>query len=129
MNCEMFFHRCSYKNSCFSELRTTPVFLCWSNDLLLEIQKICSYLKNIALDSVFLVLKLFLIQVGISLPLWIKLTMGELLLLFLCNFCSYFSYVEGVLVTNLFSLLLIDTFCLLSRLYYTRSIYENHFDL
>ena len=49
-----------------------------------------------------LVLKLCPIQVIISLPLWIKLTMGQLLLFFLCNFCSFFSYVGGVLVTNLF---------------------------
>ena len=80
--------------------------------LLLEIQKRCSYLKNVALDFVLLVLKLYPIQVVISLPLWIKLTMGQLLLLFLCNFCSFFSYVGGVLVTNLFSLLLIDRYIL-----------------
>ena len=29
--------------------RTTPISLCWSNDLQLEIQKRCSYLKNVAL--------------------------------------------------------------------------------
>ena len=46
------------------------------------------------------------IQVVISLPLWIKLTMGHLLLFFLCNFSSFFSYVGGILVTNNFSLLL-----------------------
>ena len=73
----------------------------------LEIQKICSHLKNVVLDCVLLVLKLYAIQVVISLPLRIKLTMGQLLLLSLCNFCSFFSYVGGVLVTNLFSLLLI----------------------
>ena len=43
----------------------------------------------------------------ISLPLWIKLTMGELLLFFLCNFSSFLSYAGGILVTNHFSLLLI----------------------
>ena len=45
-------------------------------------------------------------------PLWIKLTMGQLLLFFLCNFSSFFSYVGGILVTNHFSLLLIDRYIL-----------------
>ena len=91
--------------------RTTPMSLCSSNDLQLEIQKRCSYFKYVALNLLLLVLKLYPIQVVISLPLWIKLTMGQLLLLFLCNFCSFFNYVRGVLVTNLFSLLFIDIFC------------------
>ena len=90
--------------------RTTPMYLCSSNDLQLEIQKRCSYFKYVALNLLLLVLKLYPIQVVISLPLWIKLTMGQLLLLFLCNFCSFFNYVGGVLVTNLFSLLFIDIF-------------------
>ena len=38
-----------------------------------------------------LVLKLYPIQVVVSLPLWIKLAMGQLLLFFLCNFSSFFS--------------------------------------
>ena len=38
--------------------------------------------------------------------------MGDLLLFFLCSFCNFFSYVGGVLVTNLFWLLLIDTYIL-----------------
>ena len=37
----------------------------------------------------------------ISLSLWTKLTMGKLLLLFLCNFCSFFRYAGGVLVRTL----------------------------
>ena len=90
--------------------RTTPMSLCSSNDLQLEIQKRCSYFKYVALNLLLLVLKLYPIQVVISLPLWIKLTMGQLLLLFLCNFCSFFNYVRGVLVTNFFSLLFIDIF-------------------
>ena len=45
------------------------------------------------------------IQVVISLPLWVKLTMGQLLLFFLCNFSSFFSYVARIPVTNHFSLL------------------------
>ena len=48
----------------------------------------CSSLKNL-LHLALLVLKLYPIQV-ISLPLWIKLTMGQLLLLFLSNFCYFF---------------------------------------
>ena len=61
---------------------------------------------------VLLVLKLCPIQVIISLPLWIKLTMDQLLLFFLCNFSSFFSYVGGIPVTNHFSLLLIDRYIL-----------------
>ena len=45
--------------------------------------------------------KLYPIQVIISLP-----SCQLLLLIFLCNFCSLFSYAGGVVVTNLFSLLL-----------------------
>ena len=51
-------------------------------------------------------------SIVILLALWIKLTMNHLLLFFLCNFCSFFSYVGGVLVTNLFSLLLADSYIL-----------------
>ena len=80
--------------------RKTPVPLCLSNDLQLEIQKRC-YLKNVGLDFVLLVLKLYPTQV-ISLPLWIKLTMDQLLLLFLCKFWRYFNYIRSVIVTNLF---------------------------
>ena len=78
----------------------------------LEIQKRRCYLKNVALHFVFLVLKLCHIQVVISLPLWIKLTMGPLLLFYLCNFSSIFSYVGCIPVTNPFSLLLIDRYIL-----------------
>ena len=60
----------------------------------------------------FLVLKLCPIQVAISLPLWIKLTMGQLLPFFLCNFSSFFGYVGGIPVTSHFSLLLIDRYIL-----------------
>ena len=98
----MFFHKCSYKNSYFSELA-------YNSSVLVLIQKRCCYLKNVALDFVLLVLKLYPIQVVISLPLWIKLTMDQLLLFFLCNF---FSYVGGILVANHSSLLLIDRYIL-----------------
>ena len=55
-----------------------------------------------------LVLRLYPIQVVISLPLWIKLTMGQLLL-FLCETSAAFSaYVRGVLGTNRFSQFVID---------------------
>ena len=60
----------------------------------------------------FLVLKLYPIQVVFSLPLWIGLIMGQLLLFFLCNFSSFFSYVGGIPVTNHFSLLLINRYIL-----------------
>ena len=100
MNCRMFLRRCSYKNSCFSELTyNSPVSLCYSADLQLEIQK-RDYLKNVALHCAFGFDALFPIQVVVSLPLWIKLTMGQFLLFFLCNFSSFFSYVRGIPVTN-----------------------------
>ena len=92
--------------------RATPMSLCWSNDLQFEIQKRCCYLKNIPLDFVFLFLKLGPTQVVISVPLWVKLTIAQLLLFFLCNFSSFFSYVGGIPVTNHFSLLLIDRYIL-----------------
>ena len=69
---------------------TTPISLRYSNDLQLEVQKTCQYLKNVSSDFVLLILKLCPIQVNISFLLWIKLTMGRLLLFFLCNFSSFF---------------------------------------
>ena len=47
----------------------------------------------------------------ISFPLWIKLAMGQLLLFFLCNFSSLFSFVMCILVTNhcIFPCYLIDS--------------------
>ena len=108
----MFFDRCNYKNSCFSDLAynsSVHVLIWWSAA---EIQKRCSYLKNVALDFVLLVLKLYPIQVVISLPLWVKPTMSQLLLFFLYNFFSFFTNVGIVLVTNLLSLLLIDRYIL-----------------
>ena len=80
--------------------------------MLLESQKRCCYLKNVALDFVLLVLKLCPIQFVISLPLWIKLTMDQSFFVFLFNFSSFFSYVVGILVINLFSLLLINRYIL-----------------
>ena len=49
--------------------------------------------------------------------------MGQLLLFFLCNFSSFFSYVGGILVTNHFSLLLIDRYILAIQQIIT---YEEH---
>ena len=69
---------------------------------------------NVALGFLRLILKLCPIQVVISLSLWIKLTMGQFLLLFMCNFFSFFSYSRSVLVTNLLSLQLVDIFWLFS---------------
>ena len=60
----------------------------------------------------FLVLKLCPIQVVISLPLWTKLIKGQLLLFFLSNSSSFFSYVGIIHVTNHFTLLLIDRYIL-----------------
>ena len=81
----------------------------------------------------FLVLKLCPIQVVISLPLWIKLTMGQLLLFFLCNFSSSFSYVGGIPVTTHFSLLLIDRYSYILVIQqirtHKRSICDSLFDL
>ena len=64
------------------------------------------------MDFVLLVLKLCHIQVVISLPLWIKLPMGHLLLFFPYNFSSFLSYVGSIVVTNHFSLFLIDKYIL-----------------
>ena len=106
----MFFHRCIYKNSCFSELP-------YSTSVCANLM-ICSlkFKKGVVIFKMLLwmllVLKLCSIQVIISLPLWIKLTMGQLLLFFLCNFSSFFNYIGGILVTNYFSLLLIDKYIL-----------------
>ena len=52
------------------------------------------------MDFVLLFLKIYPIQFVISLPLCIKLTIGQLLLFFLCNFSSIFEYVLGIVVTN-----------------------------
>ena len=108
----MFFHRCSYKKSCFIELAYNCSVLLLTNDLQLEIQKRRRYFQNLTLDFVLLVLKLCPIQVVVLLPLWIKLTMGQLLLFFLYNFSSFFSCIGGIPVTNHFALLLIDRYIL-----------------
>ena len=81
------------------------------------------------MDFVLLVLKLYPIQIIISFPFWIKLIMVQLMLFFLCNFSSFFSYVGVILVSNLISLLLIDIFWLFIILWHTRSICKNLFDL
>ena len=82
---------------------TTPLSIqLQSNDLEFEIQERSCYLKNLALNFMLLVLKLCPIQAVIS------------------SYCSFFcatsadflAYVGGVLVTNLFSLLLIDRYTL-----------------
>ena len=76
----LFFYRCSYKKQLFQRVVVqlqcpcVNLIIC---SLLLEIQKRCSYLKNVTLDFVLLVLKLYPIQVVI-------------LLLFLCIFRSFF---------------------------------------
>ena len=60
------------------------------------------YLKNVALDFLLLVLKLYPIQVVISLPLWIKFIIGQLLLFFCAIPAAFLAYVGGVLRTILF---------------------------
>ena len=52
--------------------------------------------------------------------------MGQLLLFFLCNLCSFFSHGGAVPVTNLFSLLFTDILWLFSKL---RSIFYNLLNL
>ena len=86
---------------------TTPVPLCQSNDLQLEIQK-RGYLKNVALDFVFGFDAMPHPSCYLTSIMDIKLTMGQLLLFFLCNFSSFFSYIRGIPVSNHSSLLLID---------------------
>ena len=113
----MFLHRYNCKNSCW-ELTNNSSVLGLSNELQLEIQQRCCYFKNVAPDCVLLDLKLYPIQVVISLPLWIKLTIDQLLLFSLCNFSSLFSYVGHILVTNHF----IDIFWLFAKLKHTRSV-------
>ena len=69
----------------------------------IEVKKRCYYFENVALDFVLLVLKLYPIQVFISLPLWIKLTKG--------SYYSFFCATSAAfLATNHFSLLLIDRY-------------------
>ena len=75
-------------------LCTTPVSLCYSNDLQLEIQKRCSYLKNVALDFVLLILNVFPIQVVISLSLRTKLIMGQLLPFFCATSAAFLATSE-----------------------------------
>ena len=67
---------------------------------------------------VLLVLKLCPIQVVISLPLWIKLTMCQLLFFFLWNFSSFFSWRRRCPRNQLFSTVcywLISIFWLFSK--------------
>ena len=72
-----------------------------------------------------------LIRVGFQpCPLWIKLTMGQFLLCFLCNFSSFFSYDGGILVTNHFLCYWLIGICyLFSKLWLTKGICDTIFDL
>ena len=91
--------------------RTTPVSLCQSNNLQLEIQKRRCYLKNVALDFVFGTETMPHRSCYLTSNMDIKITMGSTAH-FLCNFSSFFSYVRGIPVTKHFSLLLIDRYFL-----------------
>ena len=104
----MFIHRCSYKIAALVSWHTTPVSLCQSNDLQLEIQIRRCYLKNVALDFVFGFDPMLHPSCYLTSIMDIKLTMDQLFLFFLCNFSSFLSYVRGIPVTNHFPLLLID---------------------
>ena len=66
------------------------------------------FFKNVAWNFVFLVLKLYPIQVVISLPFWIKLTIGQLFLFFCETSAAFLGYVGGVLGSKLFSQFVID---------------------
>ena len=103
-----FFIGAAIKTAVLVSWHTTPVCLCKSDDLQLEIRKRSCRLKNIALNIALLVLKLCPTQVVISLPLWIKLTLGQLLLFFLSNFSSFFSYIGGIPIPNHSHCLLIE---------------------
>ena len=107
----MFFHRCSYKNSRFSELvykssvLVMILLMIWS----MKFKNYVVILKRLLwILIVLLVLKLCSIQLVISLP-WIKLPIK---LFFLWDFSSFFNYVRGILVTNHCSLLLNDRYIL-----------------
>ena len=115
----MFFHRCRYKNSCFGELaHNSSVLELIQLSASWDSKKDVLIFKMLLLILCFwiLVLKLYPIQVVISLQMWLKLYMGQLFLCFICNFCNCFRYVGGALVTNLFSLLLVDPFWLFRKL-------------
>ena len=110
----MFFSRCSYKNSWFSELACNSSVCANLMICCLNFKKYV-FLRNIAWNFVLflLVSKLYPVQVVISLSLWTKLTMDQLLLLLLLLFCetsaAFLVYVGGVLGTNLFSQFVIET--------------------
>ena len=73
--------------------------------------------KRIYLGT-FLGLKPLLIQVVLLLSLWIKLTIDQLLLFFLCSSSSFLSYFGGILVTDHFSLLFVDRYILVNSANY-----------
>ena len=66
-------------------------------------------------------LYLMALKIDAKLPLWIKLTMRQLLLILLCYFSSFLCYVGGIPVTNHFSLLLTHNYILVIQ-QHTRSI-------
>ena len=66
------------------------------------------FLRNVAWDFALLVLKLYPMQVAISVLLWIKLAMGQLLLFFNETSAVFIAYVGGVLGTKIFPQFVID---------------------
>ena len=93
----MFFHWCSYLNSC------SNLMICS-----LKFKKEFLALKMMLLILCFEAFNLYPIQVVVSLPWWIKHTMRQLLIFFLWKCLSFFSYVGGALVFNFFSVILFD---------------------
>ena len=90
---------------------TTPVSLCQSNDLKLEIQK-RRYLKNVALNFAFGFETMPRPSCYLT-SIMDKTYHGPAIaLFFLCNFSSFFSYVGGIPVSNHFSMLLIERYIL-----------------
>ena len=70
--------------------------------------------KNAAWDFVLLllVLKLYPIQVVISLPLWIKFSMDQFCSFFYETLAAFLAYVGGVLGTKLFAQFVTDRYIL-----------------
>ena len=106
------FHRCSYKNSCFSKLEykssvhvLVSWFAAWNSKKMLLFWKCCFGFYTFGFEAMFL-------QFVIWLSLWIKIIRSQLFFSFLCNFSSFSSYVGGIVVTKHFSLLLIDRYVL-----------------
>ena len=104
---KLVFHRCSYKVNYFSNLA-------YNSSILVLIYRSAAWnsKKIFILKPLFWILcfwfwvipHLSFTSSNISLPLCIKLTMGQLLLVFLCNFRSFFKLTSRRPKNQLFSL-------------------------